>query len=259
MWNSSDERSNSIPHQRPSLNHSLLCVFEAVVPCGHLTSGLKERGRPKATPARRTITPMTINIYIQSLPASRASRGLTTGIPSLATIVDNYEPTTMLADTRCVPGVRTRIVSGQVVIPGGSMDRIVIIRLSSCGGSYRDLRASCTMRFDGCDSRSCVPMRDGWDSFAHWGRWRVGPAVKALALQPEARQVGLRYLCDSVAGGPRIDRVGDADEPAADPQVGAGRDHCPRPLIAGTPVLVQGRDPAAADVSGRRIHGGEPA
>src|SRR5215213_908061 len=190
MWYSSEEPLKSIPHQRPSLNHSLLCAFEAVGPCGHLTSGLKERGRPTATPARRTITPMTINICIQSpclwvtaaitycffdLPASRASRGLTTGTPSLATIVDNHKPTTILADTRCVPGVRTRVVSGQVVIPVGSMDRMVIVRFSSCGGSYRDPRASCTMRFDGCGSRSCVPMRDGWDTFAHWAGVEYDP------------------------------------------------------------------------------------
>ena len=84
-------------------------------------------------------------------------------------------------------------------------------------------------------------------------------AVKMLALEPEARQVGLRYLGDSVAGGPRIVRVGDADESAADPKVGGGRDQRPRPLVARAPVLVQGRDPAAADVSGRRVHGGEPA
>src|ERR687889_46885 len=67
MWYSSEKPSNSIPHQRPSLNHSLLCAFVAVGPCGHLTSGLKERGRPKATPARRTITPKTINSCIQNL------------------------------------------------------------------------------------------------------------------------------------------------------------------------------------------------
>src|SRR5918994_6671389 len=67
MWYSSEESSNSIPHQMPSLNHSLLCAFAAVGPCGHLTSGLKERGRPKATPARRTITPKTISICVQSL------------------------------------------------------------------------------------------------------------------------------------------------------------------------------------------------
>src|SRR5215217_631242 len=105
MWYSSEEPSNSIPHQRRSLNHSLLCAFEAVGPSGHLTSGLKERGRPTATPARRTLTPMTINICIQrlclwgtpaitycvfDLPASRASRGLTTGTPSSATIADNF-------------------------------------------------------------------------------------------------------------------------------------------------------------------------
>ena len=35
--------------------------------------------------------------------------------------------------------------------------------------------------------------------------------MKAFALEPEARQVGLRYLGDSVAGGLRIDRVGDAN------------------------------------------------
>src|SRR5215210_6858861 len=67
MWYSSEKPSNSIPHQTPSLNHSLLCTFEALGPCVHLTSGLKERGRPKATPARRTITPKTISIWIQSL------------------------------------------------------------------------------------------------------------------------------------------------------------------------------------------------
>src|SRR4028119_1361574 len=103
MWNSSEEPLKSIPHQTPSLNHSLLWVFAAVGPCGHLTSGskeggrhqghpphapslthrllwlcaavgpcghltsgLKERGRPKATPASRTITPKT------SASASRA-------------------------------------------------------------------------------------------------------------------------------------------------------------------------------------------
>src|SRR5919112_5892874 len=98
-----------------------------------------------------------------------------------------------------------------------------------------------------------------WDSFAHRGRWQVGPAVKALALECEAGQVSLRYLGDSVSGGPRIVRVGDADEPAADPQVGGGRDQRPRPLVARTPVLVQGRDPVAADFPGRRVHGGEPA
>src|SRR5918992_4694426 len=96
-------------------------------------------------------------------------------------------------------------------------------------------------------------------SFAHWGRWRVGPAVKTLALEPEARQVGLRYLGDSVASGPRIVRVGDADESAADPKVGGGRDQRPRPLIARAPVLVQGRDPVAVDLPGRRVHGGEAA
>src|SRR5215203_3078945 len=118
MRYSSEKPSNSIPHQTPSLNHSLLCAFVAVGPCGHLTSGLKERGRPSATPARRTITPKTINICIQSLclwvtPAityciqlfsisrrTRESRGRTTGTPSLATVVDNCEPTTILADTR---------------------------------------------------------------------------------------------------------------------------------------------------------------
>src|SRR5918992_2192256 len=96
-------------------------------------------------------------------------------------------------------------------------------------------------------------------SFAHWGRWRVGPAVKTLALEPEARQVGLRYLGDSVASGPRIVRVGDADESAADPKVGGGRDQRPRPLVARAPVLVQGRDPVAVDLPGRRVHGGEAA
>src|SRR5829696_2331672 len=133
MWYSSEEPLKSIPHQRPSLNHSLLCTFEAVGPCVHLTSGLKERGRPRAVPARRTITPMTINICIQSLclwvtpditycffdlPASRASRGLTTGAPSLATNVDNYEPTKILADTRCVP--RVPLLSSRVkhAMPG---------------------------------------------------------------------------------------------------------------------------------------------
>src|SRR5215211_527671 len=118
IWYSSEKPSNSIPHQAPSLNHSLLCVFAAVGPCGHLTSGLKESGRPKATPDRRTITPKTINICIQSLclgvtPAityciqlfsisrrTRESRGLTTRTPSLATFVDNYEPKTILADIR---------------------------------------------------------------------------------------------------------------------------------------------------------------
>src|SRR5215208_8303165 len=118
MWYSSEKPSNSIPHQTPSLNHSLLCAFVAVGPCGHLTSGLKERGRPSATPARRTITPKTINICIQSLclgvtPAityciqlfsisrrTRESRDLTTRTPSLATFVDNDEPTTILADIR---------------------------------------------------------------------------------------------------------------------------------------------------------------
>src|SRR5215212_9108527 len=65
MWYSSEKPSNNIPHQTPSLNHSLLCAFVAVGPCGHLTSGLNERGRPRATPDRRTITPKTINICIQ--------------------------------------------------------------------------------------------------------------------------------------------------------------------------------------------------
>src|ERR671916_629232 len=198
MWNSSEIPSNSIPHQTPSLNHSLLCAFAAVGPCVHLTSGLKERGRPKATPARRTITPKTINICIPSLylwvtptityciqlfsisRRTRESRDWTTGAPSLATFVD-YEPTTILADTR------------------------------------------------------------------------------TLALEPEARQVGLRYLGDSVAGGPRIVRVGDADESAADPKVRGGRDQRPRPLVAPAPVLVQGRDPVAVDLPGRRVHGGEAA
>src|SRR5215212_4924153 len=113
--------------------------------------------------------------------------------------------------------------------------------------------------FDGCGLRPCVPMHDGWASFAHRGRWQVGPAVKALALEFEAGQVALRYLGDSVAGGPRIVRVGDADEPAADPQVGGGRDQCPRPLVARAPTLVQGREPAAVDLPSRRVHGGEPA
>src|ERR687897_2717480 len=118
MWYSSESPSNSIPHQAPSLNHSLLCAFVAVGPCGHLTSRLKERGRLKAPPARKTITPKTISICIQSLclwvtPAitycvqlfsisrrTRESRDWTTGgAPSLATFVD-YEPTTILADTR---------------------------------------------------------------------------------------------------------------------------------------------------------------
>src|SRR5215217_6947929 len=113
--------------------------------------------------------------------------------------------------------------------------------------------------FDGCGLRPCVPMHDGWASFAHWGRWRVGPAVKTLALESEARQVGLRYLGDSVAGGPRIVRVGDADESAADPKVGGGRDQRPRPLVARAPALVQGRDPVAVDLPGRRVYGGEAA
>src|SRR5215216_3692451 len=118
----------------------------------------------------------------------------------------------------------------------------------------------CTYLADHGDNYSGEhPNADGWDSFVHWGRWQVGPAVKALALEREARQVGLRYLGDSLAGGPRIVRVGDADEPAADPQVGGGRDQSPRPLVARTPVLVQGRDPAAADLPGLRVHGGEPA
>src|ERR671910_2114018 len=117
MWYSSEKASNSIPHQTPSLNHSLLCAFAAVGPCVHLTSGLKERGRPKATPASRRITPKTISICIQSLclgvtPAiaycvqifsisrrPRESRDWTTGAPSLATFVD-FEPTRILADTR---------------------------------------------------------------------------------------------------------------------------------------------------------------
>src|ERR671910_1007778 len=117
MWYSSEKASNSIPHQTPSLNHSLLCAFAAVGPCVHLTSGLKERGRPKATPARRTITPKTINICIPSLylwvtptityciqlfsisRRTRDSRDWTTGAPSRATFVD-YEPTRILADTR---------------------------------------------------------------------------------------------------------------------------------------------------------------
>src|SRR5215210_6144858 len=118
MWYSSEKPLNSIPHQRPSLNHSLLCTFEALGPCVHLTSGLKERGRPKATPARRTIAPNTIGICVQSLclwvtPAitycvhlisisrrARESRSWTTGTPSLAIFVDNCQPTTILADIR---------------------------------------------------------------------------------------------------------------------------------------------------------------
>src|SRR3712207_118606 len=67
MWYSSEVPSNNIPHQAPSLNHSLLWVFEAVGPCVHLTSGLKERGTPKATPVSRTITPTAIIICIQNL------------------------------------------------------------------------------------------------------------------------------------------------------------------------------------------------
>src|SRR5215203_835850 len=118
MWYSSEKPSNSIPHQMPSLNHSLLCAFAAVGPCGHLTSGLKERGRPKTTPASRRITPKTISICIQSLclgvtPAiaycvqlfsisrrTRESCGWTTGPFYLAIFVDSYEPTRILADTR---------------------------------------------------------------------------------------------------------------------------------------------------------------
>src|SRR5215203_400853 len=57
MRNSSDERSKSITHQAPSLNHSLLCVFAAVVPCGHLGCGLKESCWLKPTPVSMTITP----------------------------------------------------------------------------------------------------------------------------------------------------------------------------------------------------------
>ena len=83
--------------------------------------------------------------------------------------------------------------------------------------------------------------------------------MKALALEREARQAGLRYVGDSVADGPRIDRVGDADEPAADPQVGGGRGQSPRPLVAGALPLVEGRNPAAVDLPCRRVHGGEPA
>src|SRR5919112_3405176 len=114
MWYSSEKPSNNIPHQAPSLNHSLLCAFVAVGPCGHLTSGLNDRGRPQATPARRTIAPKTSNICIQSpylrvTPAityciqffsisrrTRDSRNWTTGTPSLATFLDNHEPTTIL-------------------------------------------------------------------------------------------------------------------------------------------------------------------
>src|SRR5215204_371313 len=88
---------------------------------------------------------------------------------------------------------------------------------------------------------------------------RVGLALKALALEPEASQAGLRCLGDSVGGGLRIDRDGDADEPATAPQVGGRRDQWPRPLVARAPVLVKGRDPAAVDLPGRRVHGGEPA
>src|SRR5215211_2106279 len=87
---------------------------------------------------------------------------------------------------------------------------------------------------------------------------QVRRAVKASTLEREAGQVGLRYLVDSVAGGPRIDRVGDSDESPADPQVGGGREQCPRPLVARAPVLVQGRDPVAVDLPCRRVHGGEP-
>ena len=82
--------------------------------------------------------------------------------------------------------------------------------------------------------------------------------MKALALEREARQVGLRHLGDSVAGGPRVYGVGDADEPAADPQVGAGRGQSPRPVVVRAPHLVEGRDPVAVDLPGRRVHGGEP-
>src|SRR5215216_6844273 len=67
MWNSSDERSKSIPHQAPWLNHSLLCVFAAVVPCGHLGCGLKESCRLKPTPVSITITPTTATERTQNL------------------------------------------------------------------------------------------------------------------------------------------------------------------------------------------------
>src|ERR671916_757079 len=91
------------------------------------------------------------------------------------------------------------------------------------------------------------------------GRVTSMTRIEGVGLEPEARQAGLRYLGESVACGPRIDRVGDADEPAADPQVGGGRGQSPRPLVAGALPLVEGRNPAAVDLPCRRVHGGKPA
>src|SRR5918993_2457466 len=57
MWYSSVDPSKSIPHQVPSLNHSLLCVFEAVGPCGQGLSDLTGLCSPKATPVSKTSAP----------------------------------------------------------------------------------------------------------------------------------------------------------------------------------------------------------
>src|SRR5215211_982949 len=56
MRYSSEEPSKKIPHQEPSLNHSLLWVFAAVGPAGQ-SWGLTGLCSPKAMPVSKKIKP----------------------------------------------------------------------------------------------------------------------------------------------------------------------------------------------------------
>src|SRR5215212_718204 len=67
MWNSSEEPSKSIPHQAPSLNHSLLWVFAALGPVGQLICGLRGLCRRKRTPVSITSTPTTCIVFNRCL------------------------------------------------------------------------------------------------------------------------------------------------------------------------------------------------
>src|SRR5215212_9484133 len=117
MWYSSEEPSKSIPHQAPSLNHSLLWVFAALGPVGQLICGLRGLCRRKRTPVSITSTPTTCIVRIRSLrprdaPAityrsrpvstfrrARALRDWTTDTPSLAPFIGGYVKMAILADT----------------------------------------------------------------------------------------------------------------------------------------------------------------
>src|SRR3954453_363746 len=68
MRYASEDPSNSIPHQTPSLNHSLLWVFAAVGPVGQLICGLRGLCKRKRTPVSITITQATSMVRIQNLP-----------------------------------------------------------------------------------------------------------------------------------------------------------------------------------------------